>query len=306
MWMRPFLLVLSVCVFWQDGSTNQMPDKCQDAAVMKAAEEALEQINAERQEGYILTLNRIYDVKLDKKADGINLLHLTIDVLATQCHVISRKKWKSCAVKDIGNLPAFGTCEASVSLESTIKVQSYNCSVQQVTARAILEACPDCPTAERLDDPVISETTQMALRKYNKESTSPYLYTLVNITAASMQWVVGPSYFVESIVQESECRRNSSEIDLTQCPPKHSQSALKGFCSGSHITADDTLEIKVLVDVKCEIFQPVAVQQEVSRPVGSVHVLSPSLSAPPPRAPPLSSSCPGDRKHHLGLRELDL
>ncbi|XP_056303569.1 fetuin-B [Danio aesculapii] len=305
MWMRPFLLVLLVCVFWQDGSTNQMTDKCQDATVVKAAEEALEQINADRQEGYILTLNRIYDVKLDKKADGINHLYLTIDVLATQCHVISRKKWKSCAVKNVGDLPAFGTCEASVSLESTIKVQNYNCSVQQVTARAILDACPDCPTAERLDDPVISETTQLALQKYNKESTFPHLFTLINITAASMQWVVGPSYFVEFIIQESECRRNSSEIDLTQCPPKVSHSALKGFCSGSHITADDTLEIKVLVEVKCEIFQPVAVQQEVSRPAGSVHVLSPS-HASSPRAPPVSSSCPGDRKHHLGLRKLDL
>ncbi|XP_051550744.1 fetuin-B-like [Myxocyprinus asiaticus] len=302
--MELFLLVFFTFVCWQHGSTSPVPVTCQDTAVVKAAEETLEQINAVRQQGYIFSLYRLYDVNQHIKEEDVTHLHLTIDILETQCHVMSRKKWKSCAIKGISDVPVFGTCEASVTIQSSAKVHNYNCTIQQVAARTVVDTCPDCPTAEQLDDPVISETTKLALQKFNNKQTFPHYFTLLNITAARMQWNEGPDYFVEFTIQEMDCLKNLTDTDFTQCKIK--DSPRKGFCTGSHTTVDDQLEMKVPVEVKCDIYEPVAIQQGTSGPFGSIHVLSPPPMQIPPRALPVASNCPGPRQHNLGLKDLNL
>ncbi|TRZ01106.1 hypothetical protein DNTS_007833 [Danionella cerebrum] len=293
--MPAFLLLLSACVLWQHGSSSLVPAGCQDEVVLKAAEETLERINTDRQEGYIFSLNRLYDVKQESKAEGEKIFQLTMDVLETKCHLISRRKWKSCEIKDIGDVPVFGTCEASVSLETPIRLLQYNCTIQQVEARAIVFMCPDCPAAEPLEDPVIAETTRLALQQFNKDSSFQELFTLLNITAASMQWVVGPAYFVKFTIQETDCKKNTPDLDLSQCKLKDSKSAHKGYCSGSHITDDNGMEMK----------SP-GVEAAVLRPVGSVQVLPPSPNQTVQRVPAVAAGCPGPRQFNLGLTEMDL
>ena len=56
-----------------------------------------------------------------------------------------------------------------------------------VPATAVVDVCPDCPTAENLDEPVIKETVNLSLQRFNEESHLANYFTLENITKASSQ-----------------------------------------------------------------------------------------------------------------------
>uniref|UniRef100_A0A8C8H7B5 Uncharacterized protein n=1 Tax=Oncorhynchus tshawytscha TaxID=74940 RepID=A0A8C8H7B5_ONCTS len=252
MWVCVWLVALCVCV-----GTGVAPPR--------GPEEGLDQINSDLTEGFILSLNRVYDHKFYKKDKGV-LFNLTIDVLETKCHVISKKPWKKCEVKDVANV--------TVSMGRTIH-SSY------LPATVIVDTCPDCPIVECLDDPIII-------------SSSKY-------TASSSQWVVGPAYFVEFIIRETVCAKDTPDVDLTQCKMMDCEFAHKAFCTGSHTTLDDgTFQTKLPIEVKCEIFEPEA-SPRLKGLLGIVVVLPPPHVPPPPRASAAASNCPAKRKTNLGL-----
>lgn len=62
--MMKLWVLLSLAGFWLHcGSLT--PLTCKTPAILKAAESVLDKINADRQEGYIFTLNRVHDVRLE-------------------------------------------------------------------------------------------------------------------------------------------------------------------------------------------------------------------------------------------------
>ncbi|XP_029564027.1 fetuin-B [Salmo trutta] len=341
MWVCVWLVALCVC--WHGGSPTPVTPAvgCQGPEVLRAAEEGLDQINSDLTEGFILSLNRVYDVS-QQTGEGAVLFNLTIDVLETKCHVISRKPWKKCEVKDVADVPVYGHCVASISVGKSVELRSYKCAIQQVPATVIVDTCPDCPTVVQLDDPIIAETANLILQKYNRRNRLPNYFTLLNITGASMQWVVGPAYFVEFTIRETVCAKDTPDVDLTQCKMMDCEFAHKAFCTGSHITLDDgTFQTKLHIEVKCEIFEPEGAKAEEEAHVrgdsghqsededhkhahthlhpyehhhhlpnsnqtsprlkGIVVVLPPPHVPPPPRASPAASNCPAKRKTNLGL-----
>lgn len=56
-----------ISLYFHSVNTSPVPTGCHDPSVVNAAEVALDQINAARKEGYIFSLNRVYDVLQDAK-----------------------------------------------------------------------------------------------------------------------------------------------------------------------------------------------------------------------------------------------
>ncbi|XP_035504692.2 fetuin-B [Scophthalmus maximus] len=347
--MSVCLLILCLASLQRGGGARPEAPGCSDPEALRVAEEALEQVNRDRTSGYVLSLNRLYD--LARGADQVNdgsLYKLTIDVLETKCHVTSRKPWKQCQVRDISEVPVYGECEVSAHAHAQVKLQSYSCVLREVPDLAIVRECPDCPTADSLGDPIVMETAKLSLQRFNEESRLANHFALENITKASYQWVVGPSYFVEFTIVETVCSRTTDASELSGCAPMDCQFAHRGLCRGSHMSADEEFDFKPLagkrmmnrkaVDVTCEIFEPQdAAEEEVrakasgdSRHAGHQHHNHTHLhphehSAAPgpvaaaakplgtvvdkpasPRSAPAAGSCPGPRRHNLGLSDIKL
>uniref|UniRef100_A0A096M076 Si:ch211-284e20.8 n=1 Tax=Poecilia formosa TaxID=48698 RepID=A0A096M076_POEFO len=303
--MSVSFLVLLLGLLFHNGKAKVESQGCHSPDVERTAEEVLQQINQDRTDGYILTLNRLYDLSSTSNQEKSgSVYNLTIDVLETKCHSISKKPWKQCEVRGLGDIPVYGECQASVQVDAQVKLESYSCALREVAATAIVHVCPDCPTADNLNEPVIKETAKLALQKFNKESHLANYFALGNITKASLQWVVGPSYFVEFTVLETECSKETDFSELTHCQPMNCQFAHRGFCTGSHKTHEEKAES---VEVKCEIYEPQHVHSvtqgsdvTVSNPKGLLGriVFEPAT----PRSAPTASSCPSARRHNLGLR----
>ncbi|KAM3876208.1 fetuin-B [Diretmus argenteus] len=272
--MSVCLLVLSLAVLQQGGNAQPEGPGCKSPEGVRVAEEALEQINQERTQGYILSLNRLYDLSHIQEKGGL-LYNLTIDVLATNCHVASRKPWKKCQVRSIGDIPVYGECEVSALVGAQVQLQSYSCRIRQVPATEVVDTCPDCPTSDKLDEPIVMETANLSLQRFNAESRLDNYFILENITKASSQWVVGPSYFVEFTIQETVCSKKTAANELSNCPPMDCQFAHRGFCRGSHTAHEDQFEVRLPVkmresplqrrqpvEVECEIYEPEAARVE--------------------------------------------
>lgn len=263
--MRLYLFVLMV--FRVEGKPT---DGCSSPGVIRLAEEALGEINQEQTQGYVLMLNRVYDVSTTVPEGKSGLLYrMTVDVLETNCHVSSRKPWKKCELRDLGSVPVYGECEVSVLVESQVQLQSYSCVLREIPAVKVVRECPDCPTADDLNDPIVRDTSSLCLQRFNEESGLSNYFRLDNITKAYSQWVFGPNYVVEFTVVETVCSKNTDPSELSSCTPMDCQFAHRGFCVGNHASTEEEFEkVEVKkkkthnVQVKCEIYEPQVAEVE--------------------------------------------
>ncbi|KAJ8278308.1 hypothetical protein GJAV_G00086220, partial [Gymnothorax javanicus] len=176
--MKMWVLPLLVGLCFQSGSPSPVaPLTCETPEVLKNAKLALNEINADRQEGYIFALNRVHRVRQKGKmtAQALQVIDgrvyfLHIDVLETKCHVLSRKNLTECPIRDIDDVPKYGRCIAVISAydgRKNVVLHTYKCTIQEVPPMAVTGTCPDCPFSVSLDHPGIQKAVETSLQKFN-------------------------------------------------------------------------------------------------------------------------------------------
>uniref|UniRef100_A0A8C9BLI0 Fetuin B n=1 Tax=Phocoena sinus TaxID=42100 RepID=A0A8C9BLI0_PHOSS len=75
---------------------------CNNSYVLDIANFILQDINRDRKDGYVLSLNRVSDAREHTQEAGLgSLFYFMLDVLETGCHVLSRRSWKNCGVRTL-------------------------------------------------------------------------------------------------------------------------------------------------------------------------------------------------------------
>ncbi|XP_074154112.1 fetuin-B-like [Sminthopsis crassicaudata] len=224
---------------------------CNDSQVLSVAGLALEKINEDRKEGYILSLNRVADVKEHHQEGSGSMYYLTLDVLETTCHVLSKKHWKDCKIRQL-HYSVYGQCKAIfyVNLPRRIlHLPAYNCTVRPVSRIHIFRVCAVCSALipKNISDTWIFQTVSEFLEKINEEIGVGKKFHLFKVTRFRIQWLLGPTYLMEFLVTESPC--NKSLPDQCLQPPDDAQPV--GICKA---TLRANL-IKKYVPGMCEFFE---------------------------------------------------
>ncbi|CAH6792198.1 Fetub [Phodopus roborovskii] len=225
------------------------PPGCNSSEVLAVAGFALQNINRDQKDGYMLSLSRVHDAWEHYQEDMGSLFYLTLDVLETGCHVLSKKPQKECGPRTLHE-SVYGQCKAMFHINKPRRVLyllAYNCTLRPVSQRKIHSMCPDCPGPFDLSNPRVLEAATESLAKFNSENPSKQ-YSLVKVTRATGQWVFGPAYFVDYLIKESPCTESQASCSLQP------SDLPVGICHGS-LVQQPALVQKKSASVTCEFFK---------------------------------------------------
>ncbi|XP_041914057.1 fetuin B [Alosa sapidissima] len=256
------LLLLAVACVHAAPVDVLAPGSCKDAVALGAAQQALNKINADRSEGYVFGLHRLSNVHQMLHGKNGIVFYLTLDVEETKCHVLSKKSYKDCAIRQDDENPVYGQCKATIFMNRVARVArlyKYSCTIRPVPASKITKKCPDCPTEQALDDQEVLKTMKMGMEKFNKESGLTNYFVPLNVTKATYSSGMATFYNVEFTIQETACDNSTDLTDIAKCEPMSCEFAHKGLCKATHSHAPTGDEN---ISVKCDIFEPEGAEKE--------------------------------------------
>ncbi|XP_043558399.1 fetuin-B-like isoform X1 [Chiloscyllium plagiosum] len=253
--MRLFItLLISTQLFQVSFAASYRAISCNEARVVKAADLAVEHINADQPAGYKYTLNKIENAQEVRGKQGVSSAYLEFEVLETRCHSLNPKPVAECEVRS-GPEAISGDCKVQLQINPTtrlVRIHKYRCLISPDSDDMVLSRCPSCPHRIPFNHSDVNPAVMMALQKYNRNNSTTNYFSVQQITRAASQVLAGKKVFVEFTIQETVCTKATK---LQDCPRSREESATgnKGFCTAS---VYKPISGKEKVEVNCELYRP--------------------------------------------------
>ncbi|KAG8442112.1 hypothetical protein GDO86_011055 [Hymenochirus boettgeri] len=152
-------------------------------------------INEDRREGFVFKPVRVVaasEQHVDSpKYPASTVYYLTIDVVETECSVLSGKSWQECKEPFSFHQMVFGQCKAIILISLPWRVNmllNYNCTAGSVPSRVIHRTCPDCPTLGEITPSIIAKADKL-ISEYNTDSNNTRYFKTSHIERMTSQHV---------------------------------------------------------------------------------------------------------------------
>ncbi|KAM9614598.1 LOW QUALITY PROTEIN: histidine-rich glycoprotein [Morphnus guianensis] len=201
---------------------------------------ALDLVNRHCRDGYGFGLFRVADAhKLH--IGNSSVLYLTLDVLHTECSVLSRRHWESREYSDTYCMD-FGQCKITTYTSQLLKksqLYGFNCTLSPVPPD-LLE-CKDCPVKVEVLDVTEQHKNiaEKALEKFNGEEHTNYFNVdkvekILKTTASCEGHILGFS------IKETNCSKSTQQANQAlECDFLDDWHAHVGFCKARIISDPD-------------------------------------------------------------------
>ncbi|XP_043558400.1 fetuin-B-like isoform X2 [Chiloscyllium plagiosum] len=223
--MRLFItLLISTQLFQVSFAASYRAISCNEARVVKAADLAVEHINADQPAGYKYTLNKIENAQEVRGKQGVSSAYLEFEVLETRCHSLNPKPVAECEVRS-GPEAISGDCKVQLQINPTtrlVRIHKYRCLISPDSDDMVLSRCPSCPHRIPFNHSDVNPAVMMALQKYNRNNSTTNYFSVQQITRAASQVLAGKKVFVEFTIQETVCTKATK---LQDCPRSREESA---------------------------------------------------------------------------------
>ncbi|XP_071422954.1 histidine-rich glycoprotein isoform X2 [Pithys albifrons albifrons] len=216
---------------------------------------ALDLVNKHRRDGYVFGLFRVADAH-ELHTGNSSVLYLTLDVLETECPVLSRKHWESCEYSDTYPMD-FGQCKIITYTNHLLKkpqLYGFNCTLSPVPPD-LLE-CKDCPVKIE----VLEVTEQhkdiatKALKKFNSEGNHTNYFAVVKVERVLKMTASREGHILGFSIKETNCSKSMQQEDQAlECDFLHDWHTHMGFCKARIISDADEADG---TDISCEIYHP--------------------------------------------------